>query len=66
MSISDRFGEGLGRVLKGFWEGLEEVLGGSGAIWGGSWKVWGGFSEGFERSEGILGAFEGLWAAFCH
>ena len=36
----------------------------SGAIWGGSWKVWGGFSEGFERSEGILGAFEGLWAAW--
>ena len=41
MSISDRFGEGLGRVLGGFWKVLEEVLEGSGAIWGGSWKVWG-------------------------
>ena len=27
--------------------------------------IWEEFWEGFETSEGILGAFEGLWAAFC-
>ena len=41
MSISDRFGEGLGRVLGGFWEGLEEVLGGSGSILGAFGCFWG-------------------------
>ena len=47
MSIFDRFGEGLGRFLGGFWGGLEEVLGGSGSIFGdlgpGRGRFWGGF-----------------------
>ncbi len=41
MSISDRFGEGLGRIWGGFWEGLEEVLGGSGSILGAFGCFWG-------------------------
>ena len=40
MSISDRCGEGLGRDLARFWEGLEQVLGGSGSILGAFGYFW--------------------------
>ena len=55
MSISDRFGEDLGRVLGGFWEGLEEVLGGSGSILGAFGCFWGALGR-------LLGVFLVTWA----
>ena len=55
MSILDRFGEGLGWVLRGFWEGFEEVLGGSGSVLGGFACFWGALGR-------LLGVFLVTWA----
>ena len=63
MSISDRFGEGPGKVLDRFWEGLEEVLGGSGSMLGAFGCFWGGLGR-------LLGVFASLGLHFvcfcCH